>query len=237
MNYAIILGAGKGKRMGAKKNKIFLEIEKKPMIYWTLLNFEQNPKIDKILFVAAKNDIKKAKKILKQYNFKKILDVIRGGPERQDSSYAALKYLKKIGIDDEDIVLIHNGANPYIDNNLIFKILLAIKKVGAAVCGFPVQDTIKEVKGRFVVKTLDRKKLWQIQTPQGAKFKILWQAYQKAYQDKFFGTDDAVLIERLNKKVKIVESPRGNIKVTYPDDLDYVKLKIKMLLHRKKFTN
>ncbi|MEW6408066.1 MAG: 2-C-methyl-D-erythritol 4-phosphate cytidylyltransferase [Patescibacteria group bacterium] len=230
MIFVIIVAAGKGKRMKAGKNKVFLEVVGKPMIYWTILNFEQNSEIDGILLVTAKNDISKLRKIVDKYRFKKILNVIVGGKERQDSSFAALKGLKKIGAKNNDLVLIHNGANPLVDKKTISDVIFATKKRGAAVCGFQAQDTIKESRSGSVKKTLDREKLWQIQTPQGARFGIFWKAFLKAKADKFLGTDDAVLVERLGRQVKIVKSPVDNIKVTYPEDLEFVKNKLKLNL-------
>lgn len=226
MNFAIIVAAGKGKRMKAGQNKVFLEINRKPIIYWTILNFEKYNQIDKILIVTGRSDIGEMKKITQKYEFEKVTNVIVGGRERQDSSYAGLKYLQKNGAKAHDIILIHNGANPLIDEKTISDMVLAIKKHGAAVCGFAVQDTIKKVKQGFVEKTLDRKKLWQIQTPQGARFNIFMDAFMQAKKDKFLGTDDVMLVERLGKKVRIIKCPRWNIKMTYPEDLDYVKAKM-----------
>lgn len=226
MNYAIIVAAGKGKRMKAAKNKVFLEVAGKPIIYWTILNFEKNPKIDKVVLVTAENDILKLRKIVDKYRFKKILNIIAGGAERQDSSFAGLKYLKENGAENNDIILIHNGANPLIDQKTISKMILAVKNYGAAVCGFLARDTIKEISGGFVKKTLDREKLWQIQTPQGARFGIFWKAFLKAKAQKFLGTDDMMLVERLGKRIKMVKCLISNIKVTYPEDLEFVKNKL-----------
>jgi 2-C-methyl-D-erythritol 4-phosphate cytidylyltransferase len=226
MNFAIIVAAGKGRRMKTKENKIFLKVGKKPIIYWAILNFEKHSKINKILIVTRKSDIKRLKKVILQCKFKKILNIIPGGRERQDSSFLGLKYLKENGAKDSDLILINNGANPLVDQKTISDVIFAAKKYGAAVCGFPARDTIKEIHLGCVKKTLKRKNLWQIQTPQGARFSIFMSAFLKAKKNRFLGTDDVVLVERLGRQVKIVKCPIWNIKMTYPEDIEYLKAKI-----------
>lgn len=229
MNYVIIAAAGSGTRMKVKKNKVFLEINKIPMICRTILTFEKSKKIDGVLLVTRKNDIENLNKLVREYNFRKIIGIISGGKERQDSVFEGLKFLKNRDAKKNDIVLVHNGANPFVDEILINNVIVAIKKHGAAICGFKARDTIKEIKNEFVVRTLDRDYLWQIQTPQGARFADLFKAHQRAHQDGFFGTDDAMLLERAGHKVKMVACDEKNIKITYPEDIKIINNEITKL--------
>ncbi len=217
MNYAIIVGAGKSTRMNEKINKIFLTLADKPVIYHTIKVFEDCEKIDKIIIVTQKENIEEIEKIKQKYDLKKIGKVIEGGIKRQDSVYSGIRAIEDPN--DDDIVLIHNAANPLVDEKTIIDSINIVKEHNACVVGFPVEDTIKEVKGNEIIKTLDRKKLWQVQTPQTAKYSLLKEAFEKAYKDNFYGTDDVSLIERLGKKVKILECSKNNIKITTPADL------------------
>ena len=158
---AIILAAGKGERMKIGYNKIFCKI-KKPIITHTIEAFENNKHISNIIVAANKNEIGLIKKLIAKYNFKKITTVIAGGKTRQESCYNAVMSIKKTGI-----VLIHDGARPFINQNIITESIKNAKKYGVCVVGVPVKDTIKLVKNNnFVDKTLDRSKLYSIQTPQ-----------------------------------------------------------------------
>src|SRR3989344_6813572 len=192
MNYAIIVGAGKGTRMKREINKILLTLAGKPIIYHTIKAFEDCSEISQIILVAQKEDIEELNKTKQKYNFKKIKKIIEGGAKRQDSVYNGIKAIENPN--NDDIILIHNGANPLIDEKTIIDSINAAKEYGACVAGFPAEDTIKEVKGNFIIKTLDRKNLWHAQTLQAAKYSILKDAFEKSYKDNFYGTDDAILI-------------------------------------------
>jgi 2-C-methyl-D-erythritol 4-phosphate cytidylyltransferase/2-C-methyl-D-erythritol 2,4-cyclodiphosphate synthase len=221
MNYAIILAAGKGKRMNSKINKILLTINNKPIIAHSIQPFEESPLIDKILLVASPDDILDITQAVK--DFKKIEKIIEGGEKRQDSVYNGLRFLKNARPDD--IILIHNAANPFISSSLIEEVLNEIKEYGACAVAFKAKDTLKEVdESLFVIKTLARERLWHMQTPQGAKYKILVRAFVKAYNDNYYGTDDVELIERLGEKVKILKSNKENFKITTALDLENAKL-------------
>lgn len=218
MNAAIIVGAGKGERMQSKVNKILLTLAEKPIIYPAIKVFEDSDLIDNIILVINKYDEGEIKNLVRQYNFKKIKKIIEGGKERQDSVYNGIKAIENA--DNEDIILIHNAVNPFVDKKTIKELIEETKKHGAAVAAIKSEDTLKEVnEDNFVAKTLDRSRIWRMQTPQAMKYGLAKKAFEKAYKDNFYATDDVALIERLGEKVKIIETNKENIKITTPEDL------------------
>ncbi|MCH8329326.1 MAG: 2-C-methyl-D-erythritol 4-phosphate cytidylyltransferase [Nanoarchaeota archaeon] len=219
MNIAIVVAGGKGKRMRKRVNKLFLLLNKEPIIFHTLKVFQDCKDINQIILVVNPNDKDKFKSIVKASKFSKVSKIVEGGLERQDSVYNGIKAVEKAN--NEDIVLIHNAANPFIDESIINNVIKATKKFGAAVVGFPAKDTIKVVEDGFVKQTIDRRLLWQVQTPQAMKFFLAKKAFERAYADKFYGTDDVSLLERMGGSVKIVYCPRENIKITDSHDLAY----------------
>jgi 2-C-methyl-D-erythritol 4-phosphate cytidylyltransferase / 2-C-methyl-D-erythritol 2,4-cyclodiphosphate synthase len=240
MNYAIIVAAGKGKRMNNKVNKILLMLNDKPIIYHSIKPFEDSALIDKILLIANKDDIIDLNSVINVNKFKKV-DIIEGGEERQDSVYNGIRLLRNAK--EDDIILIHNGVNPFVSSSLIDDIIKSAKENGACVAAIKTKDTIKVVdEDNFVIKTLKRERLWQMQTPQAAKYKLLVRAYVKAYNDNYYGTDDVELIERLGWRVKIVECDRENFKITTPIDMENAKLimnadRVGIGMDSHKFTN
>ncbi|MFC1704772.1 2-C-methyl-D-erythritol 4-phosphate cytidylyltransferase [Nanoarchaeota archaeon] len=221
MNIAIITAAGKGTRMNSKVNKILLTLRNKSIIEETIEVFEACDEIDSIIIVGNSDDIESLKEINEKNQYKKIKSIIEGGKERQDSVYNGIKATEA---NDEDILLIHNGANPFVDEKTILECIKQAKEHGAAVAALAAKDTIKEVEDGFVAKTLDRKKLWQMQTPQAIQYGLAKQAFEKAYNDNFYGTDDVGLVEHMGKKVKIVECNEDNIKITTKTDLEQARL-------------
>lgn len=216
MNHAIIVAAGKGKRMNLKTNKILLSLVNKPIISYSLEQFEKSPLVDDITIVANKDEIAQLKIITK--NFKKIKKIVIGGEKRQDSVYNGLKSIKA---KDDDIIIIHNGANPFIDQKIISNVIENANKHGAAVAVHRAKDTIKEVDEKgFVTKTLDREKLRHMQTPQAIRYDLAIKAFEKAKKDKHYATDDIALVERIGEKAKIVECDERNFKITTKDDFD-----------------
>jgi len=219
MNIAIVVAGGKGKRMRKRVNKLFLLLNKEPIIFHTLKIFQDCKEINQIILVVNPNDKDKFKSIVKASKFDKVKQVVEGGLERQDSVYNGIKAIEKAN--NEDIIIIHNGSNPFIDEDIINNSLKAAKKFGAAVVGFPAKDTIKVVEDGFVKQTLDRKLLWQMQTPQAMKYFLAKKAFEIAYRDKYYGTDDVSLVERMHGQVKVVYCDRSNIKITDQHDLAY----------------
>ena len=217
MNFAIIVAAGKSKRMKNNTNKIFLPLLSKPMIYHTIKNFQNCSLINEIIVVTQKNDIKKINEIKQQYNFNKVKNIVVGGKERQYSVYNGLISIKNAK--DNDIIVVHNGSNPLVKENEIAECINEAKKHGAAVAGFQLKDTIKKTKNDFVEKTLDRKNVYQAQTPQAIKYGLFVEAFKNAKKKNLKVTDDVSLVEALGRKVKIVSCSYENMKITTQDDL------------------
>jgi len=222
MNIAIIVGAGVGKRMQSKINKIFHILDEKPVIYYAIKTYQDCNFIDKIVIVTKKEDMHDIEKLKEKEGFNKIDMILEGGEKRQDSVNNGLLALH--GSKAQDIVIIHNAVNPFVNKKTIADAINAAIKYDAAAVGHRAKDTVKEVDEKdFVVNTLDRRKLVQMQTPQAIKYGLAVRAYKKAYEDDFYGTDDVGLVEHLGKKVKIVESNAENIKITYPIDLSVAR--------------
>ncbi len=220
MNYAVICAGGKGERMGEGKNKIFIRLKDKEIIARTLKVFEETEKINGIVVSASLGDIKEIEKIVGREGITKVKAVIKGGEKRQDSVYNGIKKAKEFA-EENDVVLIHNAANPFVEKETIEKCIEEAHEFGASVAAQKVKDTIKRVNEDLIVKeTLNRKELWQMQTPQAIVFHIAVKAFQKAEEENFYGTDDVQLVERIHGKVKIVECSYENIKITTQEDLE-----------------
>lgn len=218
MNYAIIVAAGKSKRMKSNVNKVLLHILNKPMIYYTLKVFQKCSLIDEIVVVTQRSDIEKINKVKQEYNFDKIQKIVEGGKERQDSVHNGLISLKNVK--NDDIIIVHNGSNPLVKEVEIVRCIDAAKKYGAAVAGFPLKDTIKKIKNGFVEKTIGRTDVYQVQTPQAIKYGLFVGVFQNAKNKKLRFTDDVSLVEALGKKVKLVSCSYENVKITTREDLE-----------------
>ncbi len=213
----IIAAAGMSNRMGSKINKQFISIDNKPILAHTIEKFEACSYVDEIIVVAKDEEIEYCKReIVKKYGFNKVSKVVRGGKTRQDSAYNGL-----LALDEKaDIVLIHDGARPFVKNENIVDGIKGVLKYDACVIGVPVKDTIKVVDSdNDVDKTPNRDKIWAAQTPQCFKHTIIMEAYEKAIKDGFVGTDDSMLVERAGYEVKMVMGSYENIKITTPEDL------------------
>ena len=217
MNGVVIVAAGTGSRMNMGINKQFIKLEGKEIIAYTIEKFYNNSNIEDIVVVVKEDESEFFKKeILDKYNFKNV-KIAYGGKERQDSVYNGLKLL------DEkcDVVLIHDGARPFVSDKIIDKSIEEAKEHKAIVVGVPVKDTIKVIDNdKNIVDTPNRSVLWAVQTPQTFDYNILIDAYKDAFKNKFYGTDDAMLVERIGYKVKMLEWSYNNIKITTQEDLN-----------------
>jgi len=229
MNIAIILVSGQGKRMKANKNKLFLELQGNPLVYYSIKAFQESSDIDSIVLVCRKDEMVFFRKIIKKYKFNKVDKLIEGGQERQDSAYNAVFYLeKKLDKDKMHLLLFHNGANPFVSRGEIICSVRTAQKEGACVVAHPTKDTVKEVDDEsWVIKTLNRKKLWNMQTPQTIEFELALQAFGQARKDGFVGTDDVSLVERLGRPVKVIRGSDFNFKITTPLDLELAEIILK----------
>ncbi len=214
---AIVLAGGAGKRMGAPTNKQFLLLDNKPIIVHTLQVFEECKPVDGVYLVVNQKDLPLIQEeILEQYRFNKIVKLVIGGRLRQDSVKNGLDAIEN----PCDIIIIHDGARPFISPSFIEKSIYLMEMFDAIIPALPVKDTIKVIsKEGFVVKTLERDSLWQVQTPQTFKYDLITKAYREGMAKKLYGYDDATFLESIGKKVKVIEGSPYNIKITTPEDL------------------
>ena len=213
---AIIAAAGNGSRMAINFNKQFIKIKDKPILYYTLNAFYKNPFVDSIIITAKEDEIAFIKEeIVYKYKLFKVSDVIAGGKERQDSVFNALKSLSNF-----DIVLIHDGARPFVSQEIINNGIKNAIKFGAAACGVTPKDTIK-LKGKngFSSGTLNRDQLFSVQTPQCFKYELIFQAHKRAFELGVKYTDDTAVSESFGQNVYLYDGSYENIKITTPEDL------------------
>lgn len=227
MNWLIIVAGGSGHRMGSNLNKIFLKINGKPLLYWTLSTFQNSPTIDKIVISAKSEDFPLVQKIIKKYKFTKFVGFSQGGELRQDTVFNALNFIKD-QITPNDIVGVHNAANPFVSADEIKAVFFAAKKYKSALLAQPASSTIKIAdSNNFVDHSPKRELCFYAQTPQVAHFDILYSSYQKIFQKKLVTTDDAQVLELNGYKPKIIPCSPNNFKITYPQDLVLAKYLLK----------
>jgi len=209
---AIVVAAGAGKRFGEPKQFAFLR--GKPVLEWTLEAFDGHPEVDGIVLVLPEEGG------LKHYRmrYRKILDCVPGGEKRQESVWQGFRLL--VAKETPEVVLVHDGARPLVKADLISRVIAVAGVDGAAVPVVPVEDTIKEAREGRIARTLDRTFLVRAQTPQGFRFEVLKKALEAARRDRFYGTDEAALAERLGLPVTTIAGDPRNIKITTPVDMN-----------------
>lgn len=213
----VIPAAGQGKRMGLPYNKQFARIKDLPVVFRTILVFMRSEVVSSIIVICASGEEDLfSKEELNKFGITDEIIVVTGGAERQDSVYRGLLAVPA----DCNYVMVHDGARPLVCDKIIKEAAEQVKLHKAIVVGVPVKDTVKLTDDRgFITETLPRERLWQIQTPQAFETKILRDAYEKAFSENFYGTDDASLVERLGHSVKIIKGLYENFKITTPEDL------------------
>ncbi len=229
---AIVLSAGTGSRMKSDIPKQYMDLNGRPVIYYSLKAFEDS-KVDSIVLVTGRDDIEYCRsEIVEKYGFTKVRAIVAGGAERYDSVFEGLK-----AVNDCDYVMIHDGARPMLDSNIIERAWKGAVEYKACVVGMPVKDTIRIVADDgTAISTPDRKSLWQIQTPQAFDYKLIYEAYSKVLADVKAGkqqvniTDDAMLVECTSPvKVHMVEGDYRNIKITTPEDIQVAEIFLKKM--------
>jgi len=213
----IIVAAGQGTRMNMDKKKQYIKINGESVLSRTIRAFEESGLIDEIILVVNREEILFCKsEIIDTKGYNKVASIVAGGQDRQESVYNGLKEVGR----DNAIVLIHDGARPFIDNATIDNCIEGAIAYEAVCAAVPVKDTVKTAdRDGFIAFTLDRSALWSVQTPQAFKLELIARAHEEANNEGFRGTDDAVLVERLGKKVKLVMGSYENIKITTREDL------------------
>lgn len=232
---AIVLSAGQGKRMGSSVQKQYIELYERPIIYYSLKAFQESEIIDDIVLVVGNGQEGYVRRdIVERYGITKVKAIVPGGKERYDSVWQGLKAIAEgMPAEEGDIpapegyVFIHDGARPFVDEEMLRRGYEAVERYGACVAGMPSKDTVKLVDGeRFAKETPEREFVWMVQTPQIFATSLIMEAYSKLMQeDSIKVTDDAMAVEQMtNTPVKLFEGSYENIKITTPEDLDIAKV-------------
>ena len=219
--HAIIVAAGKGIRMNDSVRKQYIALDGSPILRHTLKIFDSCPLVIQIILVVPKEDFDFCRNdILMPAKLQKDINLVAGGPERQDSVYNGLQIIKP----DDGIVVIHDGVRPFVRQEQLVACIKGGAEFGACIIGIPAFDTVKQVNAKNeIVQTHRRDTMWLAQTPQTFRAKLIKKAHEAAKQDGFIGTDDASLVERLGQTVKIIPGSRSNIKITSQEDLELAR--------------
>ena len=213
---AVIVAAGKGKRMGTEISKQFLPLRGKEILAHTVEKFEHAENIRDIVLVTGQDSLQDVQDMAQEYGWQKIISVVAGGKERQDSVWNGLLAISE----DTEIVLIHDGVRPFVTEDILNLSIETAVEMGGCVAGVPAKDTIKVCNSENIsVDTPDRSTLWQIQTPQTFQKERIVKAYKQAKDAGFIGTDDASLAENSGYSVKVIMGSYRNIKITTQEDL------------------
>lgn len=221
MTAAIIVAAGKGTRMGPNVDKLFLELNGCPVVAHTWRRFDESQDISEIIMVVRDGMQDAFSDLARKYGFNKKFKLVPGGNERQDSVWNGLEALSP----NARIVAIQDAARPCTSNALIHATIEAARETGAAVAAQPVTDTVKESSdGKLIQRTLDRSRLWAVQTPQTFQVEIIRRALSEVHRQGLHVTDDTAACEFIGQPVKLVHFPHPNPKITRPEDLAYIEL-------------
>lgn len=224
---AIIVAAGKGIRMDDNVRKQYLLLDNRPLISHTIEVFDECNMIDEIFLVVPEEDFVFCNEnILNQQNFQKRVSLVAGGARRQDSVYNGLLAIDNIM--DDSIVVIHDGVRPFIRSEQLAECIKCANDYEACILGIPSYDTLKKVNSSgFIEKTVERNKVWFAQTPQAFKYNLIRRAHENAICTGINVTDDAMLVEQLGIKVRVIMGSRYNIKITSKEDLLLARAMVK----------
>ena len=228
---AICLAAGQGKRMESKVQKQYLLIEDKPVLYYALKAFQDSSIEEVVLVVGIGEEEYCKKEIVDRYGFTKVKNIVAGGKERYHSVFHGLQ-----AVEEADYILIHDGARPFLTQDIIARCIEGVKEYKACVTGMPVKDTIKLADAeQNIESTPERSRVWMIQTPQAFAYPLIKEAYttlidqeEKGIKTSIPVTDDAMVVEYfLNQKVHLVYGSYENIKITTPEDMRIAEVFVK----------
>ena len=216
----IVVAAGRSERFGSDTPKQFALVRGRPLLFYSLRAFESIPSVQGVILVVPEGrEPYVQQEIVARFAFRKVMAVVAGGAKRQDSVWAGLNAVPP----HYELVAVHDGARPLLNIEVVTAVLDAAARCGAAIPALPVCDTIKEVRGGHVARTLERDRLVAVQTPQAFHYALLVDAYRTAQAQGLWATDDAALVERLGHPVRVVEGDPRTIKVTTPQDLLFVE--------------
>ncbi len=215
MNVAIIVAAGAGRRMGGGRAKQFREISGIPIIIHTLRRFDECETINASVVVLPRDECEEFRALAERHGLRKPSRAVAGGETRGAS---VLRGLQALASDEIEIVAVHDGVRPFVKAEEIDRTVREAEVFGAAILAIPSTDTVKEVEGGRVLRTLERARVWRAQTPQCFRFDLLRRAYELESPDGLDATDDSALVERAGATVRVVEGGAHNIKITTPQD-------------------
>lgn len=225
MNIGVIVAGGKSERMGPNVDKAFLSLGTKPVLAYSLLAFERCPDIDGVILVVRKDRMEGARGMAQMFGCSKVRRIVAGGSKRQISVSNGLALLG----DEVKVVAIHDGARPCVTPDLISATVRSAERYGSGVAAVKITDTIKEVdRGTTISRTVDRMKLWAVQTPQAFKLDLLVKAFTLIKKKGLTVTDEASAVELVCKNIRLVPAPWSNIKITTPDDLTLTATLLKL---------
>ncbi|HBD07526.1 MAG TPA: 2-C-methyl-D-erythritol 4-phosphate cytidylyltransferase [Syntrophobacteraceae bacterium] len=220
LTYAIIPAAGRGVRLGMDKPKQFLELQEKPLLLHTLETIAQASFLTGIVLAVPEDFRSQAQTLVTQHlRHGLTVIVVAGGKERQDSVWNALQVIPG----ECSMVLIHDGVRPLVSVTLLNDTWKAAQRTGAAIAAIPATDTVKRVRDGLVNETLSREEIWLVQTPQVFRRDLLRRAYEESRRCGWSATDDASLLERIGVTVSVVAGDRTNLKITTPEDLEWLR--------------
>ena len=215
---ALVPAAGMGKRMGAEINKQYLLLAGKPILAHTLQVFQDSPLIDDIYVIIPAAEIPYCQEhVVERHVLTKVRRIVPGGAERQHSVMNGLQAMAAAG--DDDVVLIHDGVRPFVPQRVLERAVEMARRHDGALAAVPAKDTVKVVVDGIIRATPPREDIWLAQTPQAFRYAVIRAAHEIAAAERYLGTDDASLVERLGKDIHIVMGDYRNIKITTPEDL------------------
>lgn len=214
---ALIAAAGRGTRMRGELEKQFMLLGDKPLLVHTVEHFQQCDAVDRVIISVALERVEYCRQeIVANYQLGKVAAVVPGGKVRQESVYRALQRVSPA----TDLVVTHDGVRPFLFGDVLVRAIGAARECGAAVVAVPESDTVKEVSREGVIcGTMDRRRLWRVQTPQVFAYDVLHEAFARASADGYVATDEAELVERTGHEVRVVPGSIWNIKITAAEDM------------------
>jgi 2-C-methyl-D-erythritol 4-phosphate cytidylyltransferase len=209
----LVPAGGLGTRLGSRMPKQFLALGREPILSATLRHFRRHPRVGAVVVAAPEAHVERARRVLRGTGA--ALTIVAGGATRQESVWLALQAAPA----GTRVILVHDAVRPFLSRALIDTLIAAAERDGAAICALPIAETVKRVRDGLVEATVDRDGLWAVQTPQAFRVPVLREAHDKARRDGFVGTDEAMLVERLGHRVRVVPGLVENVKITTSADL------------------
>ncbi len=212
---ALVPAGGSGTRLGHRVPKQFLRVAGVSILVTTVRRLREHPRLSAVIVAVPAAYVARTRRLLGAGGRRASITVVAGGATRQESVWRALQAAPATA----EVIVVHDAVRPFITRALLEDVVTAAAEAGAAICALPMTETVKRVRDGFVEQTVDRAGLWSVQTPQAFRAALLREAHDKARRDGIVGTDDAMLVERLGHRVRVVPGLAGNLKITTPDDL------------------